>query len=262
MWAAGEAYEPYVGRWSRLVAAEFVRRLAAAPGGSWRDIGCGTGAVARAVLDAAAPRRVIGVDPAESYVRHARRHLAGPRADFVVGDALALPFPDGRATAAVSGLVLNFLPDPARAAAEMVRVVAPGGTVAVYLWDYGEGGMRAIRTFWDAARALDRRAEALDEAVRFPLAGRTPLRELLTGAGLAGVEVGEITVPTRFRDFDDYWGPFLGGQGPAPAYVASLPEDHRAELRERLRATLPRASDGSIRLTARAWTAWGARPPG
>lgn len=186
MWAAGEAYEPYVGRWSRLVAAEFVRRLAAAPGGSWRDIGCGTGAVARAVLAAAAPRRVIGVDPAESYVRHARRHLAGPRADFVVGDALALPFPDGRATAAVSGLVLNFVPDPARAAAEMVRVVGPGGTVAVYLWDYGEGGMRAIRAFWDAARALDRRAEALDEAVRFPLAGRKPLRELLTGAGLAG----------------------------------------------------------------------------
>ncbi|MCX4545544.1 class I SAM-dependent methyltransferase [Streptomyces sp. NBC_01565] len=262
MWAAGEAYEPYVGRWSRLVAAEFVRRLGLAPGGSWRDIGCGTGAVARAVLDAAAPRDVTGVDPAESYVRHARRHVADPRAHFVLGDARALPFPDARASAAVSGLVLNFVPDPARAAAEMVRVVAPGGTVGAYLWDFGEGGMEAIRTFWDAARALDPRAGALDEAVRFPLCGRTPLRELLTGAGLAEVETDAITVPTRFRDFDDYWGPFLGGQGPAPGYVASLPEGHRTELRERLRTALPTASDGSVHLTARAWTAWGARPSG
>ncbi|MCJ1676529.1 hypothetical protein MTF65_04030 [Streptomyces sp. APSN-46.1] len=153
----------------------------------------------------------------------------------------------------------NFVPDPARAAAEMVRVVRPGGWVGVYLWDYGEGGMRAIRAFWDAARAIDRRARALDEAARFPLCGLTPLRELLIGAGLDEVEARAINVPTRFEDFDDYWSPFLGGQGPAPGYLASLPDGHRAELRERLRTALPRAADGSIALTARAWTARGRR---
>lgn len=169
MWAAGEAYEPYVGRWSRLVAARFVRWLDAAPGGSWRDVGCGTGAVTQAVLDAADPAAVVGIDPSEGYLAYARAHVRDPRARFVRADAVHLPFADAAASAAVSGLVLNFVPDAPRAAAEMVRVVRPGGLVGVYLWDYGEGGMEAIRAFWDAATALDPQARTLDEAVRFPL---------------------------------------------------------------------------------------------
>ncbi|MFF2195508.1 class I SAM-dependent methyltransferase [Streptomyces sp. NPDC058157] len=260
MWAAGEAYEPYVGRWSRLVAARFVRWLDASPGGSWRDVGCGTGAVTRAVLDAAGPAAVVGLDPSEGYLAYAREHVRDPRARFVRADAVNLPFADATASAAVSGLVLNFVPDPPRAAAEMARVVRPGGLVGVYLWDFGEGGMEAIRAFWDAATALDPAAHALDEAVRFPLCTRTALGSLLAGAGLTEVETEEIRVPTPFPDFDDYWTPFLGGQGPAPSYLAALPEDHRAALRERLRAGLPRAADGSIPLHARAWAARGRRP--
>ncbi|MFG2663729.1 class I SAM-dependent methyltransferase [Streptomyces sp. NPDC048387] len=259
MWASGEAYEPYVGRWSRLVAGRFVRRLDAPPGGSWRDVGCGTGAVTRAVLDTARPAEVVGIDPSESYLAYARAHVRDARARFVRADAVALPFAGSSASAAVSGLVLNFVPDAPRAAAEMVRVVRPGGLVGVYLWDYGEGGMEAIRAFWDAAAALDEGARGLDEAVRFPLCTRAALGALLTGAGLAEVETEEIRVPTRFRDFEDYWTPFLGGQGPAPAYLAALPEAHRAELRERLRDTLPRAADGSLPLHARAWAARGRR---
>lgn len=170
-----------------------------------------------------------------------------------------LPFADAAASAAVSGLVLNFVPDAPRAAAEMVRVVRPGGLVGVYLWDYGEGGMEAIRAFWDAATALDPQARTLDEAVRFPLCTRTALRALLVGAGLADVETEEIRVPTPFPDFDDYWTPFLGGQGPAPTYLAGLPEHRRAALRERLKAALPRAADGSVPLHARAWAARGRR---
>ncbi|MER7342550.1 class I SAM-dependent methyltransferase [Streptomyces sp. NPDC000075] len=259
MWAAGEAYEPYVGRWSRLVAARFVRRLDAAPGGSWRDVGCGTGAVTQAVLDAAEPADVIGVDPSQDYLAYARRHVADRRARFLRADAEHLPFTGSSASAVVSGLVLNFVPDPARAAAEMVRVVRPGRLVGVYLWDYGEGGMEAIRAFWDAATALDPGARALDEAVRFPLCTRAALGGLLAGAGLRDVRTEETRVPTPFRDFADYWTPFLGGQGPAPAYLAGLPEDHRARLRERLRAALPRAADGTIALHARAWAARGRR---
>ncbi|MFD6911466.1 class I SAM-dependent methyltransferase [Streptomyces virginiae] len=259
MWVTGEAYEPYVGRWSRVVARRFVRLLDAAPGGSRRDIGCGTGAVTRAVLDLAEPESVVGIDPSAGYVRYARRNITDARARFVLADAVNLPFADATASVAVSGLVLNFVPDAPRAAAEMARAVRPGGLVAAYVWDFEEGGMEAIRAFWDAASALDPAARDLDEAVRFPLCGRAPLRGLLVGAGLEDVEVDAIVVPTRFSGFDDYWQPFLGGQGPAPAYVASLPEERRAELRERLRSALPRAADGSIPLRARAWAARGRR---
>ncbi|MEU9372683.1 class I SAM-dependent methyltransferase [Streptomyces sp. NPDC048255] len=241
------------------MAHRFVRWMGAAPGGSWRDIGCGTGAVMQAVLDVAAPETVVGVDPSAGYVAYARRNIADQRAGFVLADAVNLPFADSTASVAVSGLVLNFVSDAPRAAAEMARVVRPGGLVGVYVWDYGEGGMEAIRAFWDAASALDPDAQYLDEAVRFPLCGRAPLRELLVGSGLEDVEADEISVATRFSDFDDYWQPFLGGQGPAPAYVASLPEERRAELRERLRSALPRAADGSIPLRARAWTVRGRR---
>ncbi|MGW6690208.1 class I SAM-dependent methyltransferase [Streptomyces sp. NPDC054961] len=259
MWVAGEAYEPYVGRWSRLVAHRFVRWMGAAPAGSWRDVGCGTGAVTQAVLDVAEPAMVVGVDPSEGYVEYARRTIGDRRARFVLADAVHLPFAEATASVAVSGLVLNFVPDAPRAAAEMARVVRPGGSVGAYVWDYGDGGMEAIRAFWDAARALDPDARALDEAVRFPLCGRAPLGALLVGAGLEDVEVEEIGVLTRFSGFDDYWKPFLGGQGPAPAYVAALPEERRAALRERLRSALPREADGSIPLRARAWAARGRR---
>jgi hypothetical protein len=129
----------------------------------------------------------------------------------------------------------------------------------VYVWDY-TAGMELLRRFWDAARALDPAAAAQDEAVRFSGCAPGPLEALLAAAGLSAVETRAIDVPTRLRDFDDGWAPFLGGQGPAPGYVTSLPEDRRAALRERLRAALPASADGSIVLTARAWAARGTKP--
>jgi hypothetical protein len=129
--------------------------------------------------------------------------------------------------------------------------------VAVYVWDYAEG-MELIRRFWDAA-SLDPDAAPLDEARRFPLCAPAALEELWRSAGLAGVETRAIEVPTPFADFDDYWRPFLGGQGPAPGYVMSLDGDRRKALRERLRAELPTSADGRIRLTARAWAVRGTR---
>jgi SAM-dependent methyltransferase len=156
-------------------------------------------------------------------------------------------------------LVLNFIPDPARALAEMRRVVKPGGTVAAYVWDYA-GDMQLMRYFWDAAAALDPGALELDVGRRFPVCRPEPLGALFRGAGLAGVDTRPIDVPTRFRDFDDYWTPFLGGQAPAPGYCMSLSEAGRAALRELLRAKLPRAPDGSIPLIARAWAVRGRVP--
>ncbi|GIH76060.1 methyltransferase [Planobispora longispora] len=256
MWAVGDAYERYMGRWSRPAAAAFVAWLGVPARRSWLDVGCGTGALGGAVLAAAEPATLVGVDPSAGFVAHARARTGDRRARFVVGDARSLPFPGGRFDAAVSGLMLNFVPEPADAVAELARVVTPGGTVAAYVWDY-IGGMTMLRRFWDAATALDPAAGDLEEAVRFSMCRPEPIRRLWTGAGLAGVVVEAIDVPTVFRDFDDFWTPFLGAQGPAPAYAVSLTEDHRSALRELLRERLPAEPDGSIALSARAWAVRG-----
>jgi trans-aconitate methyltransferase len=257
MWAAGEAYEPYVGRWSRLVAQEFLPRLDVPQGARWLDVGCGTGALCSTILDRCTPSAITGVDQSEAFLAYARRQLPDPRVQFHQGDAQALPVQDAAFDAVVSGLVLNFVPDQAKAAREMRRAARPGGTVAVYVWDYA-GEMQMMRRFWDAAAALDPAgAGGRDEALRFPLCTPDPLRRLFGDAGLRQVEVTSIEVPTVFRDFDDYWTPFLAGGAPAPIYCMSLSEDRRAALRERLRATLPTEPDGSIHLSARAWAVRG-----
>ena len=235
-WDSGDAYEPYVGRWSRLVAREFLGWLEVPPGGRWLDVGCGTGALAETILALAAPREVVGIDPSPAYVAFARDRLSDPRARFEVGDAQALQEASATFDAVVAGLVLNFVPEPGKALSEMVRVARPGGgTVAAYVWDYAEG-MQLMRYFWDAAAALDPRARQLDEGRRFPLCKPEPLTNLFQRSGLEKVEVRGIDVPTVFRNFDDYWSPFLGGQAPAPSYAMSLSEERRAALRERNRA--------------------------
>lgn len=251
VWARGDAYELYMGRWSRRVAVSFVSWLGVPADRRWLDVGCGK-------LAAANPEELTGIDSSEGFIERARAQIGDPRIRFEVGDATSLPFQDDRFDAVVSGLVLNFVPEPARAVAEITRVATPGATVAAYVWDYADG-MAMLRYFWDAATTLDPDAAALDEGLRFPLCRPEPLRELWAGAGLADVVVEAIEVPTVFRDFDDYWTPFLGGQGPAPGYAMSLTENHRAGLRETLRHRLPTRPDGSITLTARAWAVRGSR---
>jgi len=259
VWAAGSAYEPYVGRWSRLVAREFVGWLAPSPGARWLDVGCGTGALTSTVLAAAAPARVWSVDSSPAYVAFARGGIPDARATFAVADARKLPVPAASADMVVSGLVLNFVPEPEVAVVEMARVARSAGTVALYVWDYA-GEMQLIRHFWDAAIALDARAAELDEGRRFPVCRPPALEGLLGAAGLERVESRPIDVSARFRDFSDYWTPFLGGQGPAPGYAMSLGEHERARLRDRLRARLPTSRDGSIELVVRAWAVRGRRP--
>lgn len=258
MWASGDAYEPYVGRWSRLVARAFLDWLGVAPGSHWLDVGCGTGALTQTILEVAAPGKVKGIDRSDGYITHAQEHVQDNRSHFEVGDAQALPDETASYNAAVSALTLNFIPQPERAVSEMTRVVKAGGIVASYVWDYA-GKMQLMRHFWNAAVALDPNAFDLDEGRRFPLCQPKPLTELFQVVGLKNVEVRAIDISTDFKDFDDYWSPFLGGQGPAPSYAMSLSEDRRAALRERIRAGLPFALDGSIPLVARAWAVRGVR---
>jgi len=259
VWAAGKLYEPYVGRWSRLVAADLLTWLQVGVRKDWLDVGCGTGALTEVILRRAQPRTVRGVDPSAGFVEHARAHIRSSVASFEVGDALSIPTGAQEFDVAVAGLVLNFVAQPSRAVAEMTRTVRPGGTIAAYVWDYA-GKMELMRYFWDAAIALDKAAINLDEGRRFPICHPAPLAKLFAQAGMHAVEVRPIDVPTRFRDFDDYWSPFLGGQAPAPGYAMSLSEERRGALRDRIRASLPIAQDGSIELIARAWAVRGQAP--
>ena len=254
-WASGAAYEPYVGRWSRLVAQAFLQWLDAPTGLVWLDAGCGTGALTQTILDQAAPRSVVGVDASPAFAAYAETHVAGP-VRFEVAEIQSLPLKTASVDVAVSGLVLNFVPQPLQAALELARVTRPGGAVAAYVWDYA-GRMEFMRVFWDVAAELDLAASELDEGRRFPLCRPDALADLFARAGLARIETRPIDIPTHFRDFDDYWTPFLGGQGPAPSYVMALDVPRRDALRDALRARLPIAADGAIRLVARAWAVRG-----
>ena len=257
-WSSGQAYEPYAGRWSRLIAAEFVGWLEPTPGLRWLDLGCGTGAVTQTVLAQAAPEAVLGVDRSRAYLEFARAGTPDGTAAFATASAGAMPVRAERFDYLVSGLVLNFLPEPLAAFHDAVEAVRPGGVVAAYVWDYA-GEMQFMRRFWDVAGSLDPRALELDQGRRFPICQPRPLTELFADAGLHDIEVRGIDIPTRFTDFDDYWTPFLGGQGDAPTYLVGLAEDARERLRASLEASLPTAEDGSISLVARAWAVRGRR---
>jgi SAM-dependent methyltransferase len=199
---------------------------------------------------------VTGVDRSDGFVSFARHKVTDRRASFQVGDAQKLRVADGSFDATVAGLVINFIPDQTKAVSEMKRATRPQGIIGAYVWDYA-GEMQMMRRFWDAAVATDPNAAWLDEGRRFPVCHPEPLAELFRRAGLHDVITRPIDVPTNFRDFDDYWTPFLGGQAPAPGYCMSLSEDRRAALRDRIRANLPVNSDGSIHLIARAWAVRG-----
>lgn len=255
-WDAGNAYDRFMGRWSRRVAALFVERLGVPAGSEWLDVGCGTGALIGTIARHASPAGLAGVDPSPEFLGEAAGQVP-EGTDLRVADARQLPFETGSFDAVVSGLVLNFVPDPAEAVAEMRRVTRPGGVVAAYVWDYAEG-MGFLRQFWDAATELDPAAKALDEGRRrFPLCRPEPLLALFGAAELADVAVAPIDIATTFSSFDDYWQPFHAGQGPAGTYLTSLPAERREALGDRLRSRLPVSANGSIGLTARAWAVQG-----
>ena len=250
-WEHGNPYEQYMGRWSRQVARRFLAWLNVPVGRIWVDVGCGTGALCAEILEHCAPAAVIGIEPSEGFIKTATRNLAG-RAAIKAGSAASIPLPHESADVVVSGLVLNFVPDPRAALADMKRVAASGGTVAAYVWDYADK-MELTRFFWDAAVALDAGAAPLHEGNRFPLCSPQALEKLFAEAALENIQVSPIDVATPFENFEDYWQPFLGGQGPAPAYAMSLEEPARARLREHIRAHVPTLANGSLSLTARAW---------
>lgn len=255
-WAAGSAYEDFMGRWSRQLALEFVAWLKIPGGAHWLDVGCGTGALTNAICGLARPASVLGCDPAAPFVDYARRHSQDRRASFVVAGAGDLPSREEGYDCVSSLLALNFFPDAEAAVREMRSLSSTQATVSACVWDYA-GRMEFLRRFWDAATALEAAARELDEGERFPLCRPDALVELFRRGGLHDVRCEAIEIPTEFASFDDYWRPLLGGTGPAPSYVASLDVDRRAALARRLAEALQAGTNGPIVLAARAWAVRG-----
>ncbi len=256
IFAESDAYERFMGRWSRRLAPLLVKFAAVDRAESVLEVGCGTGAVASALAENNGTLRITGLDRSSAFVRTARVRTSGDRVRFLVGDAQALPMSAAIFDATLSLLVVNFIPDPAKALQEMIRVTRPGGIVAAAVWDYGEG-MEMLRVFWDEAVALDSTIARRDER-NMPLCRQGELAALWRATGLQHVEEQPIAIELSFVSFDDYWLPFLGGQGPAGAYAASLSEAVRAALASRLRKRLLRErEDEPFTLQARAWAVKG-----
>lgn len=256
MFSEGDGYERFMGRWSRRLAPLFVEFAQVGGGDRVLDVGSGTGALSLAAA-AVAAARVTGIERSATYVRHAREHAENDSVRFEVGDATALPFPDNTFDSTLSMLVLNFVPDPAVALDQMIRVTRPDGVVAAAVWDYGDG-MEMLRGFWDEAVALAPAAASRDER-HMPLCARDALAQLWLAHGLREVDERPLTIDMAFSSFDDYWRPFCLGQGPAGVYVASLAESDRRALQSRLRDRFVNdAPNTGFTLRGRAWAVRGA----
>lgn len=252
-WTAGEGYDAFMGRWTRLIARPFLDWLAIAPKSDWLEVGCGTGALTEAIVGQGDPAHVLAVDPADGLLARARQAVTDPRVSFRSGDASGLALlPEDSFDVAVAGFVLNFVPDRVGALRQMARVVRPGGVVAFCVWDIPGGGLEFMRAFWAAAESLDPAAGDLTDERRFAFCTRDGMIDLARAAGLEPESIA-IEAPSVFADFDDYWRPFTMGTGPAPGYCASLAPAALDRLRQRLSDSLPRRRDGSIAFETRAW---------
>ena len=255
----GGGYELLMGRWSRRLAPLLIEFGGLADGDRVLDVGCGTGSLSCALPEAANVAAVTGIDQAEMYLDFARKRSVDPRFTFRHADARALPFAGGSFDCAFSMLVLHFIPDVEHAVAEMRRVVRPGGRVTAAVWDTF-GGLPVFRLPWDTAAVLDPTAER-PRALFSPLTGPGEMSAMWRQVGLTEVEQTSLTIRMDFADFEDYWRPLEGRDGPFGIFLATLPDAARATLREHVRrGFLCNRPDGPRSFAATAWACRGIVP--
>lgn len=243
-----DAYERYMGQWSRAVGEEFLNWLAPPQDARWLDLGCGSGAFGELISARCAPRALAGIDPSAAQIEFASRKL--PHAELRIGDSMDMPYADGAFDIVASALVLHFIPDRTRAFSEMKRVARRGGIVAGYTWERTgdfDGAPSALML-----QALLAIGVETARSPTVPEAQLDGLRATAEAAGLLEIALRQIEVTRGFRDLDEFWEVQTLPVSPVGKTAAALADDQRARLREALRATLPIAADGSIRYSARA----------
>ena len=251
------AYEQLMGRWSRRLAPLLAQYGGLSDGDRVLDVGCGTGSLTFTLPETADVASVTGIDLTESFVEYARARNSDPRIAFEQADARALPFDDNSFDRAFSMLVLQFIPDTARAVAEMRRVVRPGGMVTAAVWD-DYSGLPHIRLIWDIAAVLD---PAVERPFFRPMSAPDQMAAMWRELGLTDVEQTSLLIRMEFACFDDYWLPFNRGEGPPGKFVASLSDAARATLREHVqRAYLSHRPDGPRSFACVAWACRGNVP--
>lgn len=252
IWKNEEAYENFMGQWSRVVGKQFLEWLQPPKSARWLEVGCGTGAFTQVILDQGAPGEVIGIDPAETHLAYAKQKVAGANVVFRSGDALELPFADHAFDIAVSALVLNFVPDQDKMISEMKRVVRPSGTVALYVWDFA--GRKPVAQHIAAAIAARDQAAAqrVGSGQQFQTTRREYLLKLLEIGGLVEVDTHPIEIDVRFEDFDAYWSANTGFASPVGQYVGGLSAGQREKFIAEVKQRLPVSDDGSIKYVAKA----------
>jgi SAM-dependent methyltransferase len=243
-----DAYERYMGRWSRAIGETFLAWLAPPNNARWLDLGCGTGAFTGLILKHCAPASVTGIDPAPAQVEHARKNY--PAADFHIGDSMALPFGDDTFDVVASALVLHFIPDRTKALAEMRRVAPPGGLVSGYTWERSPTSKGA--PYVPMMKGLQSIGVEPTTSPTVPEADLDGLRESVMRAGFHDINVTIIEATQSYRDFDDYWQVQTMAFHPIGKSVAALGDKQRGELRDAMRKMLPPDSDGKITYKARA----------
>jgi len=259
MFSLSAEYERFMGRWSRVLAPEYIAFAGVKNGDRILDVGTGTGSLASTLETAMTSSEIFGIDPSEGFITYAKKNAKSGRTHFETGDAQALKFPDASFDQTMALLVMNFIPDHNKAIGEMRRVTRPQGVVSACVWDY-DAGMQMLRYFWDEAVALDPAVEPKDER-HMKLSRQGQLGQLWKTARLVDIQEKPLVIDQAYRSFDDYWGSFLRGAGPGGAYVVSLSEERRRQLEARMRKRLlENREDGPFVLKARAWCVRGESP--
>ena len=259
MFAVSAGYERFMGRWSRLLAPDYIAFAGIKNGDRVLDVGTGTGSLAT-TLEATMPEsEIVGIDPSDGFIAYAQKNAKSTRAHFEVGNAQALKFNDGSFDDTLALLVINFVPDQGKAVAEMRRVTRPQGIVSACVWDY-DRGMQMLRFFWDEAVAFDPAIEPKDER-HMKLSHQGELGDQWRQAGLINIKEEPLTIEQAYSSFNDYWEPFTKGAGPGGAYVVSLSQERREQLEARIRKRLlGDRDDGPFKLKATAWCVRGQVP--
>jgi SAM-dependent methyltransferase len=238
----GAGYERLMGRWSRLAGEVFLDWLDMPKNLRWLDVGCGNGAFTEVLIARCAPLEVMAVDPSDGQLSYARTRPGTKQAQFRIGDAQALPFPDRSFDAVSMALVISFVPEPAKAAAEMARVVRPGGTVATYMWDMPGGGLPLA----PISVAMKSMGMAPPTSPGADASRQENLRAVWEKAGLQAVETRVIRIPIAYADFNDFWDSNSVRVGPSGKIINDMSPGAKEQLKAKLREQLPTKPDGRI----------------